>query len=411
MIGTGNGASRRPCFCAPTPPGSRSSPRPKRMSCKPISGASWRTPEFGSWTGRRRISPLRRRGPRPGLRRRPPDVRGRLSGPRLGAAFRSRQGAGRPGHGGWLHRGRRPSADDRAPASTRPATWCWASTRSATPWARPASPPRPSAMTCGQRRRDCADGERPAKSFSPASSPPLCSPPMPVHPTLEAVTARIAERSAPTRRAYLDLIARRARERRRSAEPRPAATSPTPSPPRARTRRRSAAGKAMNIAIVTAYNDMLSAHQPYGRYPEQMKLFAREAGATAQVAGGVPAMCDGVTQGQRGMELSLFSRDTIALSTAVALSHGMFEGAALLGICDKIVPGLLIGALRFGHLPTHPHSRRPDAVGPRQQGKAARPPALRRGQGRPRRTARSRSGQLSRGRHLHLLRHRQLPTR
>jgi phosphogluconate dehydratase len=96
---------------------------------------------------------------------------------------------------------------------------------------------------------------------------------------------------------------------------------------------------------------MLSAHQPYGRYPEQMKLFAREVGATAQVAGGVPAMCDGVTQGFDGMELSLFSRDTIALSTAIALSHAMFDGMALLGICDKIVPGLLIGALRFGHLP------------------------------------------------------------
>jgi phosphogluconate dehydratase len=106
-----------------------------------------------------------------------------------------------------------------------------------------------------------------------------------------------------------------------------------------------------NLAIVTAYNDMLSAHQPYGRYPEQMKIFAREVGATAQVAGGTPAMCDGVTQGQPGMDLSLFSRDVIALSTAVALSHGMFDGAALLGICDKIVPGLLIGALRFGHMP------------------------------------------------------------
>jgi phosphogluconate dehydratase len=106
-----------------------------------------------------------------------------------------------------------------------------------------------------------------------------------------------------------------------------------------------------NLAIVTAYNDMLSAHQPYGRYPEQMKIYAREAGATAQVAGGTPAMCDGVTQGQPGMDLSLFSRDTIALSTAVALSHGMFDGVAMLGICDKIVPGLLIGSLRFGHLP------------------------------------------------------------
>jgi phosphogluconate dehydratase len=106
-----------------------------------------------------------------------------------------------------------------------------------------------------------------------------------------------------------------------------------------------------NIGIVTSFNDMLSAHQPYGRYPEQMKIFAREAGATAQVAGGVPAMCDGVTQGQPGMDLSLFSRDVIAMGTAIALSHGMFDAAALLGICDKIVPGLLIGALRFGHLP------------------------------------------------------------
>ena len=96
---------------------------------------------------------------------------------------------------------------------------------------------------------------------------------------------------------------------------------------------------------------MLSAHQPYGRYPEQMKLYARELGATAQVAGGVPAMCDGVTQGQDGMELSLLSRDIIAMSTAIALSHAMFDGMALLGICDKIVPGLVIGALRFGHLP------------------------------------------------------------
>ena len=111
-------------------------------------------------------------------------------------------------------------------------------------------------------------------------------------------------------------------------------------------------GHAMNIGIVTAFNDMLSAHQPYGRYPEQIKIAARERGATAQVAGGVPAMCDGVTQGQDSMELSLFSRDVIAMSAAVGLSHGMFEGALLLGICDKIVPGLLIGSLRFGHLPT-----------------------------------------------------------
>jgi phosphogluconate dehydratase len=106
-----------------------------------------------------------------------------------------------------------------------------------------------------------------------------------------------------------------------------------------------------NIGIVSAYNDMLSAHQPFETYPALIKKVAREAGATAQFAGGVPAMCDGVTQGQEGMDLSLFSRDVIAMSTAVALSHNMFDAALCLGICDKIVPGLLIGALSFGHLP------------------------------------------------------------
>src|SRR6516164_85081 len=107
-----------------------------------------------------------------------------------------------------------------------------------------------------------------------------------------------------------------------------------------------------NIAIVSSYNDMLSAHQPFERFPAIIKQAAREAGATAQFAGGVPAMCDGVTQGEPGMELSLFSRDVIALATAVALSHNAFDAALCLGICDKIVPGLLIGALQFGHLPT-----------------------------------------------------------
>ncbi|HZV19416.1 MAG TPA: phosphogluconate dehydratase [Sphingobium sp.] len=169
--------------------------------------------------------------------------------------------------------------------------------------------------------------------------------------TIAAVTERIVKRSAPSRRRYLDLIERGrdagtnrgnlscgnlAHAFAASGEDKPVIRS----------------GKAMNIGIVTAYNDMLSAHQPYGRYPEAIKIAAREVGATAQVAGGVPAMCDGVTQGQAGMELSLFSRDTIALSTAVALSHAMFEGALMLGICDKIVPGLLIAGLRFGHLPT-----------------------------------------------------------
>src|SRR5687768_17698840 len=107
-----------------------------------------------------------------------------------------------------------------------------------------------------------------------------------------------------------------------------------------------------SIAIVSSYNDMLSAHRPLERYPELIKLAAREVGAVAQFAGGVPAMCDGVTQGQPGMELSLFSRDVIAMSTAIALSHNMFDATLCLGVCDKIVPGLLMGALAFGHLPT-----------------------------------------------------------
>jgi len=172
-----------------------------------------------------------------------------------------------------------------------------------------------------------------------------------MHATVEAVTARIIERSKPGRAAYLDLIARQ----RDAGVNRPtlscgnlahAFAASGDDKPVIR------GGQAMNIGIVSAYNDMLSAHQPYGRYPEQMKIFAREVGATAQVAGAVPAMCDGVTQGQDSMELSLFSRDVIAMATAVGLSHGMFESVAMLGICDKIVPGLLIGALRFGHLPT-----------------------------------------------------------
>ncbi|MBW8757473.1 MAG: phosphogluconate dehydratase [Burkholderiales bacterium] len=111
------------------------------------------------------------------------------------------------------------------------------------------------------------------------------------------------------------------------------------------------AERAPHIGVVTAYNDMLSAHQPYEGYPEQIRRDAAALGATVQVAGGVPAMCDGVTQGAPGMELSLFSRDTIAMSTAIALSHDVFDAVLLLGICDKIVPGLLIGALSFGHLP------------------------------------------------------------
>ncbi|MEH6454018.1 MAG: dihydroxy-acid dehydratase, partial [Psychromonas sp.] len=107
-----------------------------------------------------------------------------------------------------------------------------------------------------------------------------------------------------------------------------------------------------NIGIITSYNDMLSAHQPYKTYPDQIKLALAELGHTAQVAGGVPAMCDGVTQGQAGMDMSLFSRDLIAQATALSLSHNVFDGTLLLGICDKIAPGQLMGALTFAHLPT-----------------------------------------------------------
>jgi phosphogluconate dehydratase len=173
---------------------------------------------------------------------------------------------------------------------------------------------------------------------------------MSLHPVVERVTARIAERSRGSRDDYLSRMD----------------AARTQNPARARlscgnlAHGFAASGEDKpvlralhngNIGIVTAYNDMLSAHQPMEHYPTLIRAAARNAGGAAQVAGGVPAMCDGVTQGRDGMELSLFSRDTIALATAVSLSHDMFDAALLLGVCDKIVPGLLIGALSFGHLP------------------------------------------------------------
>lgn len=181
------------------------------------------------------------------------------------------------------------------------------------------------------------------------STPPPMHPSM--HPVVQKITEDIIKRSQPHRKAYLDEMYIK----------RPAGLS----------RKRLTAGNQAhayagcalhdkqallgaswpNIGIVTAYNDMLSAHQPFEKYPEIIRKAARAAGATAQVAGGVPAMCDGVTQGQPGMELSLFSRDVIAMSTAVSLSHDTFDSVLYLGVCDKIVPGLLIGALQFGHLP------------------------------------------------------------
>ena len=175
---------------------------------------------------------------------------------------------------------------------------------------------------------------------------------MTLHPTLDALTQRIRERSAATRSAYLAQVEAMAQRKpgpdRLGCANVAHAVAGVPTHDKLRI----VAEKAPTLAIVTAYNDVLSAHAPYQSYPDQIKARTRQLGASAVVAGGVPAMCDGVTQGTAGMELSLLSRDTIAMATAVALSHDLFDGALLLGICDKIVPGLLIGALHFGHLPT-----------------------------------------------------------
>ncbi|WP_439647354.1 phosphogluconate dehydratase [Azospirillum baldaniorum] len=176
---------------------------------------------------------------------------------------------------------------------------------------------------------------------------------MSLHPVLDAVTRRIRERSQPTRAAYLERLRAAAAQGPRRlalgcANRAHGFAGCTAAEDKAALR----GGSTPAIGIVTSYNDMLSAHQPYGDYPERLKAAVRAAGGVAQVAGGVPAMCDGVTQGEPGMELSLFSREVIAMGTAVALSHGTFDGVLCLGVCDKIVPGLLIGALSFGHLPT-----------------------------------------------------------
>jgi phosphogluconate dehydratase len=174
---------------------------------------------------------------------------------------------------------------------------------------------------------------------------------MPIDPVLSNVTARVVRRSRPHRAAYLARM-----ETARSQGVHRSALSCTnlahgfaafPVNDKLMLKQQ----KAPSVAIVSSYNDMLSAHQPFERFPQIIKEAVRSAGGVAQFAGGTPAMCDGVTQGQPGMELSLFSRDTIAMATAVALSHNMFDAAVYLGVCDKIVPGLLIGALHFGHLP------------------------------------------------------------
>ena len=172
-----------------------------------------------------------------------------------------------------------------------------------------------------------------------------------MHPVIEAVTAGIAERSEASRKAYLLRMQRTRDElpprRKLSCGNLAHGFAACADPDKQRIRLM----QSVNLGIVTAYNDMLSAHQPLESYPSYIKQVARDVGSTAQVAGGVPAMCDGVTQGQAGMELSLFSRDLIAMSTAVSLSHNLFDGVLCLGVCDKIVPGMMIGALQFGHLP------------------------------------------------------------
>lgn len=175
---------------------------------------------------------------------------------------------------------------------------------------------------------------------------------MALHATLDAVTARIRARSAEPRAAYLARLDAQSRRDRGADRLGCANVAHAFAGMPGNDKLRVVAERARNIGIVTAYNDMLSAHAPLQHYPDLLKDEARRHGATAQVAGGVPAMCDGVTQGTPGMELSLFSRDVIAMATAVSLSHDVFDAALMLGVCDKIVPGLLIGALHFGHLPT-----------------------------------------------------------
>jgi phosphogluconate dehydratase len=175
---------------------------------------------------------------------------------------------------------------------------------------------------------------------------------MKLHPVVDQVTQRIIARSVATRTAYLQQIDVAARRDRGADRMGCANVAHAFAAMPINDKFKVVAEKAINIGIVNAYNDMLSAHAPLQHYPALIKDEARKHGATAQVAGAVPAMCDGVTQGTAAMELSLFSRDNIAMATAVSLSHDMFDAALLLGVCDKIVPGLLIGALHFGHLPT-----------------------------------------------------------
>ncbi|MCU7240219.1 phosphogluconate dehydratase [Pseudomonas peradeniyensis] len=173
-----------------------------------------------------------------------------------------------------------------------------------------------------------------------------------MHPRILEVTERLIARSRRTRERYLELIRGAASDGPMRASLQCANFAHGVAGCGGEDKQTLRLMNAANVAIVSAYNDMLSAHQPYQHFPEQIKQALREVGSVGQFAGGVPAMCDGVTQGEPGMELAIASREVIAMSTAIALSHNMFDAALMLGICDKIVPGLMMGALRFGHLPT-----------------------------------------------------------
>ncbi|GAA6143665.1 phosphogluconate dehydratase [Hydrogenophaga sp. 5NK40-0174] len=173
-----------------------------------------------------------------------------------------------------------------------------------------------------------------------------------LHPTLVTVTERVMERSRAARARYMQTVEAAERQGTQRAGMGCANMAHTTAALPAQDKLVIHAERAPHVGIVSAYNDMLSAHQPFEHYPELLRQHARTVGATAQMAGGVPAMCDGITQGADGMELSLFSRDTIALATAISLSHNVFDAALMLGVCDKIVPGLFMGAAQFGHLST-----------------------------------------------------------
>lgn len=201
-----------------------------------------------------------------------------------------------------------------------------------------------------------------------------------LHPTIESVIERIRERSQSSRQTYLARLEQMEQDPDSDRDAvgcsnlaHVAAGSPE-------DKQDLLSGKKPNIGIITAYNDMLSAHQPYGQYPPLLKAAIRESGATAQVASGVPAMCDGITQGRPGMELSLASRDVIAQSTAIGLSHGVFDSIICLGICDKIVPGLVIGALSHGHIPMLMIPSGPMASGLANPEKAAKRKAFAKGE-------------------------------